>query len=433
MMKSIWSDMVTPPEFGTLNGDTKTDVLIIGGGMTGILCAYMLKKAGVDYLLVEADRICSGTTGNTTAKVTYQHGLIYDKMLRRFGRDTTRLYMEAQKNALEKYRELSKKFPCNFEECDSYVYSRSSKENLSREVSALREIGCDAELVTEVNLPFFIEGAVRIRNQAQFNPLEFAFSVAKDLNILENTKVVEFTPDAITTKQGKIKAKKTIVTTHFPFLNKHGSYFLKMFQHRSYVVALENASDVKGIFVDENEKGLSFRNYNGLLFVGGGGHRTGKKGGGWNEIEAFAKKYYPDARVVYRWATQDCMTLDNIPYIGQYSANTTNLYTATGFNKWGMTSAMTAAMILSDLVQEKDNKYAKVFSPSRSILRPQLAINAAEALMGIVRFSTPRCPHLGCALKYNSQEHSWDCSCHGSRFDEAGKVINNPSNDDIII
>ena len=196
------------------------------------------------------------------------------------------------------------------------------------------------------------------------------------------------------------------------------------------MLALENAPELKGIYVDEAEMGLSFRRCGEWLLLGGGSHRTGKKGGGWRELEAFARRYYPDAREVCRWATQDCMTLDGIPYIGSYAKHTPHLYVATGFNKWGMTSAMVAADLLADRVLGKANPFEKVFSPNRTILRPQLAVNAAESIVGLLTPTVPRCPHLGCALKYNPQEHTWDCPCHGSRFAEDGKLLNNPATDD---
>ena len=184
------------------------------------------------------------------------------------------------------------------------------------------------------------------------------------------------------------------------------------------------------MYVDEANGGLSFRNYKNFLLLGGGGHRTGKRGGGWSELEAFAKKHYKDARIVAKWATQDCMTLDGIPYIGQYSRSTPDLYVATGFNKWGMSSSMVAATLLTDLITGKGSKYEGLFSPSRSILHRQLLFNAFESLVGLLTPTVPRCPHLGCALKYNAAEHSWDCPCHGSRFSESGELLNNPATDD---
>ncbi len=426
-MDSIWSKTTARPQFAALTGDVKTDVLIIGGGITGILCAYMLHCAGVDCVLAEADRICGGITQNTTAKITFQHGLIYDKMTRRFGHDAAQMYLGAQRAAMELYRKLGQTVACDYEEVDSYVYSLNDRRKIEREVAALNAIGADADFTDCPTLPFSVAGAVRVPKQAQFHPLKLLFALAWELPVFEHTKILELRPDGAITERGKIVADAIIVTTHFPFLNKHGSYFLKMYQHRSYVLALENAPNVRGMYVDESDKGLSFRNYKRLLLLGGGGHRTGKKGGNFQELSCCAKLYYPKAKEIYRWATQDCMTLDGLPYIGQYSARTQNLYVATGFNKWGMTSAMVAATILSDLVRGKICDYASVFSPSRSILRPQLAINAAEALIHLVTPVGPRCPHMGCALKYNSQEHSWDCPCHGSRFTEKGELLDNPA------
>lgn len=242
--------------------------------------------------------------------------------------------------------------------------------------------------------------------------------------------MLEFFPGGVRTDKGSIEAEKIIVATHFPILNKHGAYFLKLYQHRSYVTAFKGASNVGGMYIDENKKGFSFRNYKDLLFVGGGSHRTGKKGGGWTQISGFAKTFFPNAREVCRWAAQDCMSLDDMPYIGRYSKRVPELFVASGFNKWGMTSSMAAAMILCDMVQEKENEYARVFSPSRSMLRPQLALNAAHAVLGLLTPMAPRCPHMGCALKYNEWEHSWDCSCHGSRFEENGELIDNPATKD---
>ena len=393
----------------------------------------MMKKEGVDCVLVEADKICKGITQNTTAKITCQHGLIYDKMINRFGEEYAQLYFEAQMESLQQYRELCKNIECDFETQDSFVYSLNDRKKIEKEAKALEKIGSGVMFSEKTPLPMKVEGAVGIKNQAQFHPLKFALSIAENLPIYENTKVLEIMPHGAKTHAGNISAEKIVVATHFPFINKHGSYFLKMYQHRSYVIAYENAQKINGMYVDEDKKGMSFRNYKDMLLLGGGGHRTGKKGGNWMEISSFAKENYPKAQEITRWATQDCMTLDDIPYIGQYSKNTPSLYVATGFNKWGMTTAMASAMILSDLVQSKENKYTEIFSPSRSILRPQLAMNAAESIMGLITPTAPRCPHMGCALRYNPQEHSWDCPCHGSRFNENGEVINNPSNDDTMI
>lgn len=430
-MRSLWKATVSLPEFPELVGDVRTDVLIVGGGIAGILTAYLLHEKGVKYVLVEKERICSGTTGNTTAKITFQHGLIYDKILKSDGTEAARKYLAANRAAFDKYAELCGKTDCDYEIKDNYVYSTDDRRKLEKEVEALEKIGYIADLCENVPLPVKTVGAVKFPDQAQFNPLKFLSSVAEGLNIYENTFVREMRGNTAVTDKGKIHADTVIAATHFPFINKHGSYFLKLYQHRSYVIALENAQDVNGMYVDECDTGLSFRNYEGLLLLGGGGHRTGKKGGNWAELRAFAAKKYPDSREKHFWATQDCMSLDGIPYIGRYSAKTHGFYVASGFNKWGMTGSMTAAMLLSDMILGKRNGFASVFDPSRSIVKPQLFINGAEAVCNLLTPSKKRCPHLGCALKWNEAERSWDCPCHGSRFTEHGRVLDNPANGDL--
>ena len=429
-MNSLWSETGTRPRFGQLPGDLETDVLVIGGGMAGLLCAWELHRAGIDYALVEADRIAGGVTKNTTAKLTSQHGLCYHSLLQRFGKHAARLYYEANESALTAFRQLCQGIDCDFSPVDSYVYAQSFQK-LEQEMTALNAIGIPAQLVKAVPLPLSVAGAVRFSNQAQFHPLKFLKAICPQLRIYEKTPIRELAPHLATTDRGAIRAKNIIVATHFPLLNKHGSYFLKLFQHRSYVLALENAGTVDGIFVDEAETGMSFRSCGDLLLLGGGGHRTGKSGGNWAELEQFARIHYPAARIRCRWATQDCMSLDGLPYIGPYSKHTDGLFVATGFNKWGMTSSMVAAKLLTALVQGQADPWAGLFSPSRSILRPQLAVNAWEAVTNLLTPTKKRCPHLGCALKWNPQEHTWDCPCHGSRFEENGRLINGPATGDL--
>lgn len=425
-MESIWNDCKLP-SFSPLPGDTKTDVLIIGGGMAGLLCAYLLKEAGVNCIVAEAHWIGQGITKNTTAKVTSQHGLICHRLMARFEAETAGRYLEANEKAVADFRKLCQTIACGWEDQDNFIYSGDNRMILEQELSALLSLHFPAEAATSLPLPFPTLGAVKFPNQGQFHPLRFLSCISEELTIFEKTSVRELTKYYAVTNHGKIYADSFIVATHFPFLNKHGSYFLKLYQQRSYVLTLENAPQLKGMYLDAEENGLSFRQHDNLLLLGGAGHRTGKAGGGWRELEERAKEFYPDAKITRRWATQDCMTLDGIPYIGQYSKNTPNLYVATGFNKWGMTSSMVSAKILTDLVQRKDNPYVDIFSPSRSMLHRQLGINLLESTKNILTPAVPRCPHMGCALKWNKQERSWDCPCHGSRFEEDGTLIDNPA------
>lgn len=426
-MESVWRASVKLPRFEPLKGDAETDVLVIGGGLAGILCAYFLHKAQIDYILVEGNEICSGNTQNTTAKITSQHGLVYHKLIKSQGLERAKLYLQANQWAVSEYKRLSSAIPCDLAEKDNFVYSLDDEKALRQELDALEKLDFDAQYVSDPPLPFETAGAVVFPQQAQFNPLKFAAGIAKELNIYERTFVKEMIGTTAVTDSGKIRARRVIAATHFPFINKHGSYFIKLYQHRSYVIALKNAPLFSGMLVDDADKGLSFRNYQDYLLLGGGSHRTGKKGGCWDELREFARKYWPQAQEVYHWAAQDCMSLDHMPYIGQYSAATPDFYAVTGFNKWGMTSSMVAAKLLTDQLQNKDNDWSQVFSPSRSIIHPQLAVNSFEAVTNLLTISKKRCPHMGCALKWNPAEHSYECPCHGSRFSKEGDLLDNPA------
>ena len=430
MKQSVWTDEVKLPGFKTMEGDVKTDVLIIGGGMAGLLCAYELKNRGVDYVLVEKDAIAQGITKNTTAKITSQHGIIYSRIADMYGKENARKYLDANEQAIKEYQSIAENIDCDFEIQDAYTYSLTDRRQIENEVRLLNSIGYDAEFATKTQLPFDIKGAIKFSRQAQFNPLKFVLGICKDLNIYENTFVKKIENGVVITNRGKIQAEKIIVCTHFPLFNKHGSYFLKLYQHRSYVCAVDNLPIIEGMYVDEDIKGMSFRKYKNMMLIGGGGHRTGKSGGNFTEIENFIREYYPLAKIKYSWATQDAMSLDGLPYIGLYSKNTPDLYVATGFNKWGMSTAMTSAKILSDMVLGKRNEYSELFSPQRKIIHPQLFVNGVEATVNLLTPTVRRCPHLGCALKWNKSEHTWDCPCHGSRFTEDGKVIDNPAKRD---
>lgn len=427
MINSLWAETAKLPSFPSLEQDLKTDILIVGGGMAGLLCACALNRACADYALIEADRICGGVTCNTTAKITSQHGLIYDKLIGEYDVETARLYYEANQAAISSFRRLAADYPCQMEAKPAFVYTTGSTEKLEKELRALERIGAKAGYRDSLPLPFAVTGAIEFEDQAQFHPLLLAAGIAAGLNIYEHTPARGFEGNTVYTDKVRIEAKKILIATHFPIINKHGGYFLKLFQDRSYVLALENAPDPAGMFIGAEGCGPSIRSSGDLLLFGGGAHPTGKKGGGYAELEALARSCYPGARIKYRWAAQDCMSLDGIPYIGRYGKNTPELYVATGFNKWGMTSSMVSAMILSDLLLEWENPYAKVFSPQRSSMHPQLLVNAFHAAANLLTPTRPRCPHMGCALKWNEEEQSWDCPCHGSRFTAEGELLDGPA------
>ncbi len=429
-MDSLWKDSVTLPSFEQCKGHKKTDVLIIGGGLCGLLCAHMLQNRGVDCMVVEANTIASGTTGNTTGKITALQGLIYHKLWKSKGKEMAQMYLAANLDALEQYRSLARRFDFDFKIQSAYTYSLENEQRIAQEVTALQNLGADAHFSACPDLPFDPVGAVRLDGQAQMHPLKLIKKLLAGLKIYEHSPVTQVTLNGAQLPGATVTAKKIIVATHFPFINRHGAYFLKLYQHRSYVLALKNAARLDGMYVDEDTQGLSFRRWGDLLLLGGGGHRTGEQGGGWKQLQRLAHRFYPDATVVYQWATQDCMSLDGLPYIGQYARHTSDVLVASGFHKWGMTGSMVAAKLLADQITDKQNDFTELFSPARSIWHKQLFINGAQSAIHLLTPSLRRCSHLGCALKWNRAEHTWDCPCHGSRFTADGTLINNPATHD---
>lgn len=426
-MEYLWEKDVIMPAFPSLSGDISTDALVIGGGMAGVLCARTLAERGVECVLAEAKRIGSGVTRGTTAVLTAQHDTTYTLLVRRFGEKKAKQYLDANLSAVARFRELSGEIPCDFEEKPSFMYSTTDKKALREEAETMRRLGFAAEYAEHTALPFAVAGAVVYPDMAQFHPLKFLAGAAKGLNVFEDTFVQRIEGGTAFTGRGKIKARRIVVASHFPFVNRRGLYFMKLFQTRSFVVALENAPDLCGTYVGTAKTDMYFRNYGDLLLVGGGDRRTGTNSGGFGLVRESVRRYFPDAKEAYAWAAQDCMSLDGVPYIGAYSPKTPDLFVASGFNEWGMTSSMVAAELLADRITGKENSFAPVFSPARSMFRAQLFANLGATLANFVFPTAKRCSHLGCALKWNREERSWDCPCHGSRFDERGGLIDNPA------
>jgi glycine/D-amino acid oxidase-like deaminating enzyme len=432
-MKSLWSEEYQDiPQVSKLEKDISTDTLIIGGGIAGILCAYKLKEKGMDVTLVEGHRICAWNTCNTTAKITAQHGIISASLIDKYGTEKARQYYDINTAAIDKFRELSKKIECDFEDKTAYVYSLDNPKKLERERLAYEKLGIPYTWLKNPPIGLDTVGALGIPSQAQFHPLKLLKDLLPNIKYYESTFVNKIDGNKAITKYGTVTAKNIVIATHYPMVNIPGLYFLKLVQKRSYALAIKNAADVDGMYIDENHKGISFRNYKDMLILTGGDHRPGNKSAAWEQVRNFARKTYPNAAEKYRWSAQDCITLDDVPYIGIHRKSSPNLYVATGFNKWGMTSSMAAAIVLSELIESGKSEYEELFSPQRSIAHARLAVNTAESLKGLL---TPgkRCDHMGCKLTWNSETRSWDCPCHGSRFDRDGHVIDNPAKNGISV
>ncbi len=479
-MESLWRKQMgkklrQEEETDGAKKDAGWEVIVIGAGMAGLLTAYFLKEQGKRVLVLEADTVASGQTERTTAKITSQHDIKYSRLILSVGRKKAGMYAAANEAAIEEYARLVKehKIDCQFMRTSAYLYTCRSENvgKLEKEAAAAAWLGIDAFFTKETELPFPVKGAVCFRGQAHFSPLAFVQFICRDLDIREHTRVISVRGNKVITDKGCLRADKIVMTTHYPVRNIPGFYFLRQHQERSYVLALEGCPVLKGMYYGIDPNGLSLRQAGELLLFGGEGHRTGsnKNGGCYERLAAMARQYYPDSTETARWSAQDCMPHDGIPFIGRYSVFTPNLYVATGFQKWGMTSSMVAAMIFREELCGRKSIYAKLFSPQRLHLRGSLRNllvdvgvsikgifkgffhrprESAAALLpghggivsvkgqrfacycdekGILHKISARCPHMGCELEWNPDEKTWDCPCHGSRFDVDGSLIDNPA------
>lgn len=475
---SLWHQTVELPQRHALREDLETEAVIIGGGMAGLNIADQLRRRGIRAPILEAGRIAGRQTGNTTAKITSQHGLIYAKLAESLGEEGARQYAQANQEALAEYRRIiqEEEIDCDFQELPAYLYALEDAAPLKAEAEAAGALGLPAQFVTETELPFEVAGAVRFDGQAQFHPLKYVKAISERLEIYEASPVLSVVGGSVQTPHGRVSAKHVIFAAHFPFVNVPGWYFLRMHQERSYVLALKESWRPRGMYIGAETGRLSFREAEGLLLLGGGGHRTGENsaGGRYEALRQAARRFFPKAEEAAAWSAQDCVTLDGVPYIGAYADNQLQWYVATGFAKWGMTTAMAAAKLISGLIGGDPPPWAPVFSPQRfrlSASAKNLATETAQAFKGLGRENltlpqaaldalptghggivevegrkrgvykepsgvchvvNPRCPHLGCQLEWNPDELSWDCPCHGSRFDFDGRLLDGPAQKELM-
>ena len=448
-MKSLWSETVEFAERKELEADLRVKNVVIGAGMAGILIAYLLQEKGQEVIVLEANEVASGQTKNTTAKITSQHGCMYYDMIKHTDFERAKGYAKANEAAIQLYKDIITKegIACHYEELPSFLYTQKEegRDRLRKEARAAKALGIKAEYVRGdmvKDLPFGVMGAVKFEGQAQFHPLEFIQAIAEKLVIYEHAKVLEVDEHFVITEQHVIVADHVIFATHYPFPIVPGFYFMRQHQSRSYVITLEGEDvpeRLDGMYYGIDQGGLSFRHAQGKLLVGGGSHRTGKKEKdvGFCFLREQVKQCYPKAKEVNRWAAQDCMPHDGIPFIGRFSFQHENWYVATGFQKWGMTTSMVAAMIISDAICGKENSYAQVFTPQRILLRAgwkKFLVDMWESVIGLGSGMFVKkeetCTHMGCVLKWNEEEGSWDCPCHGSRYSSEGKLLDNPAQKD---
>ena len=423
---TTWSGYIEKT-FPKLEKDIECDVLVIGGGICGILCAYHLQASGKKVVVLESDRICGKKSLKTTATITAIEDLMYYELINEYGVEKARLYLEANLYALNEYRNLAKEIDFDFEECSSYKYSKIDDGEIELEAAAIRTLGYVCNLKEKMDFPIKVEKVLEFENQGQMNPTKLVNSLINDLEIYENTRVIKIKGNKAYTENNNIKYENVVVCTGFPFLKLKGLFFMKMHQKKSHVIEVFDNFNIVGNGVGVSCDDLYFRNYKDSVLIGASDHKTGHDCDGFDKIYKFIVEKYNVKKIKRRWINIDAMTLDKMPYIGLYTGFDENIFIATGFNMWGMTKSMLAAHIITDLINGRKNKFARLFSPQRKMPFKPLISNIVSAAKGIFVFNKKRCKHLGCGLNYNSLDQTYECPCHGSKYDIDGNIIETPT------
>lgn len=474
-MKSIWNEKVRIPDIEkSLDKNIERDIVVIGGGIAGVLTAFRLAKTGHKVTLVEANTLYSGVTQNTTAHIDSLQGFLYSSLIKT-SLEKAQLYYESQKDAISEYEKIVKEFEieCDFRKLNSYMFSVENVSKLIHEYNTLKKIGSDAEYMDIKSLlNFEIEGTIKLPNQAIFNPIDFLEGIPKIFEIIENTRIMKIDVGnmLLHTKKAVIKAEKIVVATGFPIIDIPGWYFIKMFKSQSYAMALEKVENIGAIYQSDIDSGLTYRNYKDKLIIGGLDHRSGRVNheNKFHRLRVKAEySFSTKIRQTHRWNANDCSTFDSIPIVGEVIKNRKDLFVITGFNKWGMANAMIASMVICDAINGVANRYAKLLSPFRKkteigdfisnsfstvknlAIKPLMLTTKTEMDLtpgsgdivmyngvkkavykdkeGILYVSEPLCKHLKCQLQFNANACTWDCPCHGSRYDIYGKIIVSPT------
>ena len=486
-MQSLW--LATAPATGylPLTDAIETDVAVIGGGIAGLTTALLLKRSGLRVVVLEAERVGAGVTGCTTAKVSALQATVYSTIRRRHGERTAACYAEASAAGVEEIGRIvaDEGIDCDLQRRAAYTYALSSSQRSSvdKEFDAASAAGLPVDLVDGADLPFETFGAVRLNDQLQLHPVRLAQGMAERIHgdgsaVYEQSRVVHVSrvgPAEVHTQLGAVRAEHVVVATHFPILDR-GLYFARLKPQRSYCIAasLRTGSAPAGMSISAGSPTRSIRGDGSTLIVGGEGHTVGSTEANpdrFARLEEFAREHWDVREVTHRWSAQDPSHYDHLPVVGPYHPGSHHLWVVSGLMKWGFSTSGFAAMLLTDLVNGRRNEWAATFTPTRvsarslhetaelgakftadlvgDRLRPPRKRRASDVQpgegcivgrphersavyrddAGELHAVSARCPHMGCLLRFNSAERSWDCPCHGSRFDVDGAVLEGPAVD----
>ncbi|WP_080874421.1 FAD-dependent oxidoreductase [Oceanobacillus timonensis] len=393
--KSIWRTDTAFQDFPKLQESKETEVCIVGAGLTGITAAYLLSKKGMKVILLEANQVLSGVTGNTSAKVTAQHGMIYSELIDTFGEEKAKQYYQANRDGMDfiKNEITEHRIDCNYEEQDAFLFTNDDAylPQLDKEAEAYQTLGIPGELTSEMPLDIPFKQALKMPGQAQFHPLKylqfmFEEAVKNGTEVYEQTVAMKLEYNrqktVMTKDEYRVACDYLIAATQFPYIDHQGLYFAKMYAEQSHIVAGKwTGTYPGGIYINAENPIRSIRtatlnNKDTYLLIGGENHRSGEKldeTSCYANLKAFAKEQFEITDFPYQWSAQDFTTLDKMPYIGPITGDDPSILIATGYKKWGMTNGTLAAKIMTDIITKKDeHPYEGLFSPQRFTSKPML-------------------------------------------------------------
>jgi len=412
-----------------LSRNIKTDILVIGSGIAGVVCAYELKKHGYDVVLVDKGQVGCGVTKKTTAFLSIEQDYLYHDMINDLGYEKAKRFLNYNLEALSFYERLSKKADIGFQKTNLILYSTKNENKILNEQRALQRLGIETKIINELDLNMNVKKALVIPNQAYIDPFKTMFFLTKDLKIYQNTKIIKLTSNYAYTESNTIKFKIVIVATNYPFLRFKGLHFLKLSQKMSSVISIKY-NQLTNMYLSIDEDGLYIRPYDDYTIIGGFDRNLKNEDqNNLQSLENTVLDIFPNVEIINKWINQDVVTLDKVPHIGRFDMLHQNWYLVTGFNLWGFLWSYAASQII--IKQIKSNQKSYLTNPQRFFLNKAFVKHTFNTFKSVFKFKKPRCTHLGSSLNYNTESGCWECPSHGSRFKKDGTVVNGPAQKDL--